>query len=351
MRRLTLLFLRSVAILSKLDLALPRIKAIRANRGPQRAGPAVGAMGWAWRRGFCEPRARESLRFSNRLTMPTTLTTPPLLSRRSSGTRIRCHPLLKEAFMSAAPVLPTSPASPTEPAPLSEGARVLNTFIAPSKTFTDLKRNRSWWAPWILISIVSVLFMYAISRQVGFEQVSRNQIAHSSRADQFDKLPPDQQARQLRFSSKLIAIIGYSNPALVLVFLLIETVVLWGTFKVAVSAETSFQTAYAIVMYAALPGVIGAILAIISLFAGVSPEAFDINNPAGTNLAYYLDPETTGRFLRGMASAVDVFTWWSIVLIGIGFACTSKVKRSTAIIIVAVSYLLFKLLGAGLAAM
>jgi hypothetical protein len=253
--------------------------------------------------------------------------------------------------MSAAPVLPTSPAPLTEPAPLSEGARLVDTFIAPSKTFTDLKRNASWWAPWILISIVSMSFMYTISRQVGFEQVSRNQVAHSSRADQFDKLPPEQQARQLQISSKIIAAFGYGNPVLVLFFFLIETVVLWGTFKVAVSAETSFKTAYAIVMYAALPGVIGAILAIISLFAGVSPEAFDINNPAGTNLAYYLDPDTTGRFLRGMASAVDVFSWWSIVLVGIGFACTSKVKRSTAIIIVAAWYLLFKLVAASLAAL
>lgn len=253
--------------------------------------------------------------------------------------------------MSAAPVLPTSSAPIPEAPPLSEGARIINTFIAPSKTFTDLRRNASWWAPWIIISIVSVAFMYTISRQVGFEQVSRNQVAHSSRADQFDRLPPDQQARQLQISSKIIAAFGYGNPALILLFFLIETVVLWATFKVAAGAETSFKTAYAILMYAALPGVIGAILAIISLFAGVSPEAFDINNPAGTNLAYYLDPESTGRFVRGMASAVDVFSWWTIVLIGIGFACTSKVKRSTAIMIVAVWFVLFKLLTSGLAAM
>lgn len=253
--------------------------------------------------------------------------------------------------MSAAPVLPNSTAPAPEAPRLSEGARIIDTFIAPSKTFTDLKRNASWWAPWILISVVSVLFMYTISQKVGFQQVSRNQVAHSSRAEQFDRLPPEQQARQLQISSKFIAAFGYGNPLLVLFFFLIEGVVLWGTFKVVASAETSFKTAYAIVMYAALPGVIGAILAIISLFAGVSPEAFDINNAAGTNLAYYLDPDTTGRFVRGMASAVDIFSWWTIVLIGIGFACTSKVKRSTAIVIVAVWYLAFKLLASGLAAM
>jgi hypothetical protein len=248
--------------------------------------------------------------------------------------------------MAAAPVLPVSP-SPA-PTPLSEGARIVDTFIAPSKMFTDLRRSASWWGPWIVISIFSLLFIYAIGRQVGFEQISKNQIAHSKRADQFDKLPADQQARQLQLSSKIIGIFAYGSPALILFYFLISTVALWTTFKVGASAETSFGQAYAIVMYAGLPGIIGAILGTISLFAGVNPEGFDINNPVGTNLAYYLDADTTGKFVRGMASSIDLISIWTVVLIGIGFACTSKVKRSTAIMIVAGWYLLFKLVTSAL---
>ena len=124
---------------------------------------------------------------------------------------------------------------------------------------------------------------------------------------------------------------------------MIATLALWLTFKLAVGGETTFGQAYAIVMYAWLPGIIGAILGSVSLFAGVNPEGFDINNPVGTNLAYYLDPDTTGKFVRGMASSLDLLSIWTIVLVGIGFACSSKVKRSTAIIVVAVWYLVFKL--------
>ena len=35
-----------------------------------------------------------------------------------------------------------------------------------------------------------------MDRQIGFDQISRNEIAHSSRADQFDKLSADDQAKQ-----------------------------------------------------------------------------------------------------------------------------------------------------------
>jgi len=45
-----------------------------------------------------------------------------------------------------------------------------------------------------------------------------------------------------------------------------------------------------------------------------------------------------------------VISIWSIVLMGIGFSCTSKVKRSTAITIVAVWFLIYKLIGASVAA-
>ncbi|HLV87119.1 MAG TPA: YIP1 family protein [Candidatus Sulfotelmatobacter sp.] len=252
--------------------------------------------------------------------------------------------------MSAAPLIPPPVPSP-DPAPLSEGARIINTFIAPSKTFTDLRRNASWWGPWLLIAIVSLLFVYAMGRQVGFEQVSKNQIARSPRADQFDRLPADQQARQLQLSSKIIAFFAYGSPALILFYVLIETAVLWGTFKVVAGVETSFKTAYALMLYAGLPGVIGGILGTVSLFAGVNPEGFDINNPVGTNLAYYLDPDTTGKFVRAMSSSLDILSIWSIILIGIGFSCTGKVSRTKAIIIVAVWFLIFKLTTSGLAAM
>jgi hypothetical protein len=252
--------------------------------------------------------------------------------------------------MAAAPVVPASPAYPPESTPLSEGARIVNTFIAPSKTFTDLRRSASWWAPWLLISICSMLFIYAMGRQIGFEQISRNQVAHSSRAEQFEKLPADQQARQIRLSANIIRYFAYGSPVLILFYFLISTVVLWATFKIAAGAETSFGQAYAITMYASLPGIVGAILGIVSLFAGVDPEGFDVNNPVGTNLAYYLDPATTGKFLHSFASAFDVINIWTIVLLGIGYACTSKVKRSTAIGIVAAWYLVYKLVGSGLAA-
>lgn len=91
--------------------------------------------------------------------------------------------------MAAMPVIPMPIPPPEEPA-LSEGARIIDTFIAPSKIFSDLRRNSSWWAPWLLISVVTLLFVFVMGKQIGFEQITKNSITQSSRAEQFENFRP-----------------------------------------------------------------------------------------------------------------------------------------------------------------
>lgn len=248
--------------------------------------------------------------------------------------------------MAAAPMSTTPNPITPETAPLSQAARITNTFIAPSKTFNDLRRSASWWLPWLLISIVSLCFIYAMDRQIGFEQISRNEIARNPKtAEQFDKLSPEQRAKNLQISSSIARYASYGVPVIQLVSFLIIAGVLMGTFNFAAGASVPFKSALAIVIYASLPGIIGALLGIVSLFAGVDPAGFQARNPVATNPAYFMDP-AGNKFLYAMASTLDVFVIWSIILIGIGFACNSKVKRGTAIAIVAGWYVVYKMIGA-----
>lgn len=251
--------------------------------------------------------------------------------------------------MAATPNLPSPEPTTPEVPPLSEPARIIDTFIAPTKTFTDLRRNSSWWGPWLVITVFSLLFVYAMDSKIGFEQITKNAIAQSSRAEQFEKLPADQQAKQMKFSTVLARYISYSTPVLILVSYLIIAGVLLATFKVVANAAVGYKTSLAIVLYGGLPRVIGAILGAVSLFSGVDPAGFNPKNPVATNPAYFMDP-LGNKFLYTMASALDVFVIWSIILMGIGFACNSKMKRSTAITVIAVWYLIYKLAGATIGA-
>ncbi len=250
--------------------------------------------------------------------------------------------------MAAAPVLPASPAPP--PAPLSQGARIIDTFIAPSRTFTDLRRSASWWAPFLLMTIVSTVFVYTVSQKIGFRKVTENQLAMSPKQSaQLDNMPADQREHAMDQRTTGTKYISYVIPIFVLVIWLIIAALLFATFKFAAGADVSFKVSFAIVVFAGLPQVLKSLLATLSVVAGMSADSFSFQNPIATNPGYFLNP-ADGVFLYSVASAVDIFMIWTLVLTAIGFTCVSRVKSGTAYAIVFGWWAVFTLGAAALGA-
>ncbi len=73
---------------------------------------------------------------------------------------------------------------------------------------------------------------------------------------------------------------------------------------------------------------IKSVLGMITLFAGVDPDSFNVQNPVGTNIGYYLSQETP-KWLITLATSIDVFWFWTFILVGLGLAIVGKVKRSS----------------------
>lgn len=254
--------------------------------------------------------------------------------------------------MAAAPNLPgTGPVAALEPVPLAEGSRIVNTFLAPSKTFTDLRRSASWWAPFLLLSIVSVAFFYVVDQKIGFSKVVENQVEASPKATrQLEQLPPDQRSQAISRQVAGVRYFCYAYPGVILLWNLIIAAVLFASFKFGVSASVKFKTSYAIVMYASLPLLLKTVLAAISVAAGADPDSFNLQNPAATNPGYFLSPGNS-PFLYSTATALDIFMIWTLILTAIGFSCVSKARRSTAMTIVFGWYIFFTLGAAGIGAL
>ncbi|MDP9263403.1 MAG: YIP1 family protein [Acidobacteriota bacterium] len=253
--------------------------------------------------------------------------------------------------MSTAPVAaPAAPAPDSGQPGLSQGARIVNTFFAPSKTFTDIKRSAAWWAPFLLMAVFSYGFVAVVAKKVGFEQVVQNQMKLNPKAqERIEQMPADQRAQQMRIQVAVTKGISYGFPVFNLIVLTIIAAILMASFNFGAGAEIPFKQALAVVIYANLVGIVKAALAMVSLLAGADPEGFTFQNPVATNLGYFVDP-TTSRALYGLASAVDIIAIWVLLLTGIGFARISKLKTATTISVVFGWYLLVTLVSAGLAA-
>ena len=104
--------------------------------------------------------------------------------------------------------------------PLSQWERVVDTFIAPSKTFTDILRDTSWWLPWLLGVLFTLSFGVAIQQKIGWDKTYANILLQSSQSqlDRLAQLPPDQQARQKAIGASFVKYIFWSTPILGLLF-------------------------------------------------------------------------------------------------------------------------------------
>ena len=233
---------------------------------------------------------------------------------------------------------------------MSPLSRIVNVFFSPSETFTDLKRSSSWWMAWLLVILMSIPFFLAIEQKVGYEQLVRNQISTNRMArDAMDKLPPDQRDQQIKNRAVFAKYFSYATPILGLIVYVLVAALLMGTFNFGLGTEVPFSLSLAIVVYSYLPQALRSILAAIALYAGADPSAFDPNNPIASNLGILVN-RVDHPALYVFASWVDLFGIWIVILLGIGFSCVSKVKRSTAIAVVAAWYLLMALIFTGLTA-
>ncbi len=174
-------------------------------------------------------------------------------------------------------------------AQLSQGMRVVDTFVAPSKTFTDIRRSASWWVPFIFMILTGIVFTTAVDKKVGFDQVAQQQMEKNKfAADQINSLPADQRAVQYHQAAQRTKITSYCFPVFILLFAAIVSLLWWGTVNFAFGAKTKYSEIFAIWMYASLPKALMSLVVVIVLFAGVSTDNFDMQNPLGTNPGYYM---------------------------------------------------------------
>lgn len=245
--------------------------------------------------------------------------------------------------------VPTVPAVSEGPA-LTQVQRVVYTFTAPSKTFTDIKRSTSWWLPFLLGLIATYALFFTVQTKVGWEQVYENQVRMSPKASaQMDKLPPEQRATQAAIASKFTEGIFLAFPIIGLIVTAIIAGVLLATINFGFGGKAKFWEAFAVCYFGSLPGLIKVILGIAALLAGAAPESFNSQNFSGTNIGYFLSPDTNKAILH-LATSLDVITIWTLVLYSIGFSIIGGTKRNAGYIAVFGWWILIVLVGTGWAA-
>jgi len=217
---------------------------------------------------------------------------------------------------------------------LSQVERVVDTFVAPSKTFTDILRSTSWWLPFVLYMIVAAFFAYSVDKKIGYEAVAEQAVQQSQMAqDQMANLAPDARAKVIHQRAVGTKYVSYASGVFFLLVALVGALLYWATINFGFGAKTTFGQNFALQMYASLPVIVKTLIAAVLTFAGVGTENFNMQNPIGTNLGYYLTD--SAHWVRTAGTFLDLFGFWSMALSIIGLACISgKTKGQAAIVVV-----------------
>lgn len=232
---------------------------------------------------------------------------------------------------------------------LSQTERVVDIFVAPSKTFTDILRSTSWWLPFLLMVVASAAMAFSIDRKVGFDRVTEQAVMQNPQAaDQLAQLTPQQRAVRMSVATVITKDSVYASGVLLLVIAAVTALLMWVSFNFGLGAQTTFGQNLAVFLYAYLPHLFLVVIEIVLLWLGVNTENFDINFPVGTNPGYYLSDAP--RWIRTGLGFLDLFGLWSLALMVLGMAIISRKSKAQAAVVVVGWWLMAVLVTAGLTA-
>jgi len=227
---------------------------------------------------------------------------------------------------------------------LSQVERVVDTFVAPTKTFKDILRDSSWWLPYLLGALLGILFAYVILNKVGVATLVDGVVHHSKTLEDTLANATPADAARIRGRIETQFKFSYLGPVIGLVSGLICAGVLLGTANFVFGGKAKYKQMLAVWFYASLPLVLFYLLVIISIYAGMGGDQFDIQNAIGTNIGYYLSGSELPRWMVTLLAALDVFAIWTALLLTLGVSIVAGIKRSAAAIVVFGWWFLFVLL-------
>jgi len=192
----------------------------------------------------------------------------------------------------------------------------------------DIVRKPSWIVPVAILTFLSVLVCISINQRTNWRDFISQQIEKSSRASQ---LSPEQKEQQIDAGAKYAPYATYifGIPG-AFVLVLIVALIMMGAYNLLAGANVNYTTSLGIVSHAFVPSIISSVIFLLILYLK-APGTVDLENPVATNIGAFL-PEDSAKWLAKLYTSIDIFSFWTLVLIAMGFAAANskKLKGSRA---------------------
>jgi len=208
---------------------------------------------------------------------------------------------------------------------MGEFSRLAGVLFEPSRTFADIAWRPTWIVPLALMILASIGVTALYGQHLGWDRLLRHQIETSSRGQQ---LSPEQREQAIATQARLAPLFAYVGTLVVIpLYCLLAAGIFTGLVAGVMSAPVRFRQVFAVVAYAGVPNVIAALLTVVVMLLK-NPDDFDLQNPLVFNAGAFMDPEHSSKFLHSMATSIDLFSFWSMLLMATGLKAAAGKRLS-----------------------
>ncbi|MEW5805854.1 MAG: Yip1 family protein [Acidobacteriota bacterium] len=209
--------------------------------------------------------------------------------------------------------------------------RFFGLFFSPVRAFQDINRKPSFILPLVVMIIFSLAATSIVMPKIDWEATMQKSLERAGRemsGEEIEKVIPIQRSVGT-IIGYVAAFIAPVLTALVVSGIFFGIVRLWG-------AGSSFSRVFGVVTHSYLVGLIKTVLMGVVALRQESIIADDIKYFVKSNLTILLNKEEVSLALYTLASKIDLFSIWTVILLIIGLSAVSKLgmKQSAASVLI-----------------
>lgn len=243
----------------------------------------------------------------------------------------------------SAPAQPVAPAAPAK----NVWQRITGVFFAPDETFEDIARKPDVLWPLIILTLVGFLTTAVIMPRLDMDAMVAQQAEMMQKKN--PNLSDSDVERMGRITRASAKVFGWLSPALIIIGYLVIALVLWGAFRL-MGGDGDFKQSLSTTLYAYVPRMIlGGIIATAIIMMRGSVDPSQMATVVKTNPAFLVDMKEQ-PVLFSLASSFDLFVFWTLFLLTVGFSKVARVSKAKAALIVVTLWLVTVVVKLGFAA-
>ena len=218
----------------------------------------------------------------------------------------------------------------------SSFSKIIGIYFKPKEVFASLKAKSNWLAPFILISLLSLVFGY-LTYEPRMADIKENVLSNPQYTEEQRAAIETQFEQQA--GGKWTTVF---TPVGVLIYLMCITLVLFLVFNVFFGGKGSFKNMLSIFTYSCLVGIPAMIVQTPLILAKNSIEKVH------TDLAVLLPVDLSDKFYYQFLAGLDFFNFWQVLLIATGISIFYQMTFKKSLTTVMMLWILLILVVIGL---